>query len=90
MPYIKPDDRTPLDPQTDQLCAALPTEHFAGNLNYVISRLCAGLLAKHKNYARINEIVGTLECAKLELYRRIAAPYEDTKIEQNGDVYPKG
>ena len=28
-----------------------------------------------------------LECAKLELYRRVAAPYEDEKIDQNGDVY---
>jgi len=32
-------------------------------------------------------VTGVLECAKLELYRRIAAPYEDTKIEENGDVY---
>jgi len=27
-----------------------------------------------------------LECAKLELYRMIAAPYEDTKIKENGSV----
>ena len=32
-------------------------------------------------------LVGVLECAKLELYRRLAAPYEDLKIEDNGDVY---
>ena len=32
-------------------------------------------------------MVGVLECAKLELYRRMAAPYEDEKIEDNGDVY---
>ena len=40
-----------------------------------------------KNYTNINEVIGVLECAKLELYRRVAAPYEDEKIEQNGDVY---
>jgi hypothetical protein len=27
-----------------------------------------------------------LECCKLELYRKIAAPYEDIKIQENGDV----
>ena len=28
-----------------------------------------------------------LECAKLELYRRLAAPYEDEKRKETGDVY---
>jgi hypothetical protein len=32
-------------------------------------------------------MIGVLECAKLELYRRVAAPYEDAKCEDNGDVY---
>ena len=90
MPYIKPEDRTPLNPLIDQLCAALPAENFAGNLNYVMSRLCAGLLAKQKNYARINEIIGALECTKLELYRRVSAPSEDTQIPPTCDFYPAG
>ena len=38
-------------------------------------------------YEWINEVIGVLECAKLELYRRVAAPYEDDKRLQNGDVY---
>jgi hypothetical protein len=38
-------------------------------------------------YAHINEAVGALECAKLELYRRVAAPYEDEKMKESGDVY---
>ena len=38
-------------------------------------------------YAHINEAVGALECAKLELYRRIAVPYEDQKMKESGDVY---
>jgi hypothetical protein len=38
-------------------------------------------------YARLNEVIGAIDCAKLELYRRIAAPYEDKKITENGDVY---
>ena len=84
MPYID-------QPARDRLNrGGAPTT--AGELNYAITRLidaylkfCGGVRYKH-----INEAVGVLECAKLELYRRIAAPYEDTKIKENGDVYTVG
>ena len=33
------------------------------------------------------DVKGALRLAELELERRIIAPYEDIKIEQNGDVY---
>ena len=60
----------------------------AGELNFVISTLINKYLTnKGKNYSNINEAIGVLECAKLELYRRVALPYEDIKIEANGDVY---
>ena len=39
------------------------------------------------SYRNINELIGVLECAKLELYRRVASPYEDEKIQSNGDVF---
>ena len=39
------------------------------------------------NYATINDIVGACEGAKMEFYRRVAVPYEDIKIAENGDVY---
>lgn len=87
MPYIKPEDRKAYDPHIENLAAALPDENFAGPLNYIVSRLSAELLARGTSYARLNEIIGALECAKLELYRRVAAPYEDGKIDSNGDVY---
>ncbi|MCC7510354.1 MAG: hypothetical protein IT464_13420 [Planctomycetes bacterium] len=87
MPYITPAKRIPLDPVINQLAALLPDKDFAGTFNYVISRLAAAALAGKTSYARINEIIGALECAKLELYRRIASPYEDAKAGQNGDVY---
>jgi hypothetical protein len=38
-------------------------------------------------YALLNEAIGALECAKIELYRRLAAPYEDEKRQETGDVY---
>ena len=80
MPYIVETARELLDD------GGLPDN--AGEMNYVISTLIDDYLQEYgKNYANINEVIGVLECAKLELYRRIAAPYEDEKNETNGDVY---
>jgi hypothetical protein len=46
-------------------------------------------LRKHGlSYHNINDILGALEGAKLEFYRRVAVPYENGKIQENGDVYP--
>jgi hypothetical protein len=62
----------------------------AGELNYVLTSVVLGYLAKKGlSYGTINDIVGALEGAKLEFVRRVSAPYEDKKIQQNGDVYPE-
>ena len=58
-----------------------------GDLNYLISSIVQVCLGSDTSYQNINKVVGVLECAKLELYRRIAVPYEDKKIKENGDVY---
>lgn len=88
MPYISQDARVRLNG------GAAPTS--AGELNYAITRLVDAYLnhladdAGRLRYAHLNDAVGVLECAKLELYRRIAAPYEDEKISESGDVYTAG
>jgi hypothetical protein len=81
MPYVDPETRSALD-------AGTPPSS-AGELNYVITRLVDDYLARQGGirYARLNEVVGVLECAKLELYRRVAGPYEDGKLAESGDVY---
>lgn len=85
MPYISQEDRIFFDQKISFNNNAIQTP---GELNYIITKLIDYYISTHgKNYAIINEVVGVLECAKLELYRRIASPYEDIKIEQNGDVY---
>jgi len=38
-------------------------------------------------FVTIALVMGAFFCAALEFYRRVAAPYEDTKIQENGDVY---
>ncbi len=56
-------------------------------LNYIISRIASVEIRQNHRYATIVEAIGALECVKLELYRRLAADYEDQKCEENGDVF---
>lgn len=80
MPYIKKDARQALAQVRDPVTP--------GELNYALTLLCDEYLQrKGVNYQHISEVVSSLEGAKLEFYRRVAAPYEDTKIAENGDVY---
>ena len=59
-----------------------------GELNYYLTLLLKEYIKnKGLSYQTINDIVGALEGAKLEFYRRVVAPYEDKKIQENGDVY---
>ena len=77
MPYI---------PQARREFIYIPAN--SGELNFMITELVTLYIKAHeKKYATLNEAIGALECAKLELYRRVLSPYEDKKIKQNGDVY---
>jgi hypothetical protein len=78
MPYIKQVDRQRLEYELPQT---------PGELNYEITNLILKYWDHSGNYQGINDIIGALEGAKLEFYRRVAAPYEDKKIVENGDVY---
>ena len=80
MPYIKYERREKI--------AMLDNPKTVGELNYLITNECAEWIKRNGlSYSTINEVVGVLECAKLEFYRRIATPYEDKKMNENGDVY---
>jgi hypothetical protein len=58
-----------------------------GELNYIFTKILHSYINKNElRYKTINEAIGVLECCKLELYRRIASPYEDSCIMKNGDV----
>ncbi len=85
MPYISQPDRVRFDPVIDGLDY---TKVTVGDLNYVFSRMLDRTLqAQGLNYTNANALVGMVECCKLEFYRRVLGPYEDKKIEANGDVY---
>ena len=83
MPYIDKRNRAILDSHE-----RVPQN--AGELNYCITRQLIAYLEHHgKTYQYYNDVVGVLECAKLELSRRSLSAYENVKIEDNGDVYPQ-
>jgi len=85
MPYIKQKLREDVDPYIQDVFQYVESP---GDLNYVITSLCLKYLRDTKEqYADYNMIIGTLECAKLEFYRRAVATYEDKKVIENGDVY---
>ena len=87
MPYITKNRRDYLDTRLADTSIGPPSQ-TAGELNFEITTLLLGYLeTKGLSYQTINDIVGALEGAKLEFYARVARPYEDTKIQQNGDVY---
>lgn len=80
MPYIKEERR-------EEVEVSLKPED-AGELNYLLTTIIYDyMVRKGKRYQVMNDIVGAIENSKLELYRRVIAPYEDKKLKENGDVY---
>jgi hypothetical protein len=88
MPYIDKEERARLDVVVEVAIRTLSEKSLdksLGDLNYVISRVTAGLIGI-PSYSKIAMTTGVLENVKQELYRRMASPYEDKKIEDNGDI----
>ena len=85
MPYVKQIYRDAFNPDLEKLCRNIQS---TGDLTYCIYKLMKMLLEKHGKSSFVNmaTLLSEVECAKLEFYRRIMAPYEDEKIKENGDV----
>lgn len=82
MPYITNMDRLRFKDGLDKLH---PTA--AGEVNYIVTEIVFDYFKRNGGrYQQINDVIGALEGAKLEFYRRVAGPYEDTKINENTDV----
>lgn len=91
MPYIDKETRQRIDNGQKQ-------PYTPGELNYAITKLVNDYLDRRTcddggiycepdaHYADFNEALGALDAAKLELYRRRIAPYEDGKVKENGDI----
>lgn len=92
MPYITKNYREELEPLIDALAAKVKEIHAAnpqqtrdGLLNFSFTEII-GAVFPNARYTDMNEVVGMLECCKLEYYRKVASPYEDKKEAENGKV----
>jgi len=91
MPYIKQEKRDVLNPAIDKLMIALvnlqcddDANNMEGNINYVFTKLLKNCYGD--SYGEINDALGVIAAVQLEFYRRVAVPYEEQKIYDNGDV----
>lgn len=94
MPYIKRELRERVEPEfkifkekINKIIETDPTIR-AGLMNYLFTSMldnCYGPLesARYNDY---NEIMGMLECCKMEFYRKAIIPYENWKERENGKV----
>ena len=92
MPYIKGEYREKLDKNLDKIAELIkkinedvPSQTRDGLLNYSLTRIMNNVYADAR-YHDFNELIGFLECCKLECYRKRIAPYEDLKESENGVV----
>ena len=87
MPYIVKERRDEINPLLIELIKELRKEETtAGDINYAISQIIWKTYDASPGYARANSLMGVLQGVQSEFYRRKVAPYEDEKIEENGDI----
>lgn len=93
MPYIPQEKRMELDNKMNHLLNHIySTSPSVGEMNFIISSIINNYIQGKEdsnmfNYNVCNNLIGVLECAKLELYRKVVAEYEEVKINQNGPLY---
>lgn len=78
-----------LSPETRALLLEGRQPETPSELNYIISghidRYLAGF--SHVSYEAINEVIGSLECLKLELAHRFLFPRDDELRSRHGDSF---
>lgn len=82
MPYIKPEERPRMNAVVDNMIEN--DVRPDGKLNYVLYKFCKNtVIPSYNNY---KNFCGELtECVE-EIRRRLLSNYENSKIEENGDV----
>lgn len=84
MPYIQKEQREKFKTLIDE---ALKIEN-EGELNFVITCLLQQyILQQGESYKIHNALLGVLTAVQLEWYRRKVSHYENSKCNQNGDVF---
>lgn len=84
MPYIDKEGRTFFDKYLDNVGPNITNK---GDLNYCVTQLALHYIKAHgKSYTNISEAASALVDAADEIKRRLLAPYENQKINENGDL----
>lgn len=97
MPYIRQPLRDTFDLEIDGICKIIgnysDVSNVEGVLNYVITSILANKTSWYQvldddgfRYKHYNSMIGVLECAKQEIYRRMVSKYEDQCIAKHGDI----
>ncbi len=85
MPYITKKRQRELRSRIDGRVVGHETTE--GELNFILTTIIGEyIIKKGLRYKQINDVLGALQGCTLEFYRRVAVPYEESKIEENGDV----
>jgi len=92
MPYIKEEHRKLLDPIINDLkrdIVNITLDDESVNLecviNYTLTKLLS-MMYSAKTYDEINDVIGMLECCKLEYYRKVAATINDQSEYDQGEI----
>jgi hypothetical protein len=87
MPYILGKDRHRYYSSLVDLQQGLDESgNNVGHLTFLFYSLIVGIWKRNRSYSTICAIRGVLIGTLAEFDRRIAGPYEDAKIKDNGDV----
>jgi len=89
MPYIRQSDRYHIVVKEKPNYPKINIDEVksAGDIQYAIAYMLKNYMErKGLNYQNCNDVMGALAGAQMEFYRKVVAPYEDLKIEENGDV----
>lgn len=89
MPYVDRASRERII-HSDQHGANIRLDEIrtVGEVNFAIAVIARHYLAHHgTRYATFNDLIGALEAAKLEIYRRLVVPYEEDRMQHNEDVF---
>lgn len=82
MPYVPQRVREAVAPKPEDPAGTV------GELTFQIQQLLKAWLQTHGvRYSSIAECLGALEGAKLDLWDRIGRNYEQSKAQENGDVW---
>jgi hypothetical protein len=88
VPYIDSVLRSKVICELEELTDAISYNATADNLNGLMTYIIYYLIKDTYwgGFDQLSDGIKVLECAKMEFYRQMMAPYEDTKKGLNGDV----